>query len=197
MKKSLTFHVLEKVAEGFCAIAALTDEILRSAIPAGTSYKGVRSSRNRASDVPTFTTIARDEERRVRHQLANVLHRLKKDGLISVKERHGKTGFFLSEDGKRVFAKKSERILPDTVYDKEPDDVVKIIIYDIPEAQSFKRDWVRSVLHNLGLRLLQKSVWIGRVKIPDVFMRDLANLQLLNYVEVFSIGKTGTIRKID
>ena len=71
-----------------------------------------------------------------------------------------------------------------------------IVSFDVPEKEKRKRGWLRSTLKNLGFRMLQKSVWIGKVKIPEAYLEDLKRLRLLSYIEIFAISKRGTIRHI-
>lgn len=86
--------------------------------------------------------------------------------------------------------------LPHRNYKKEGDNGFNIIIFDIPEKERFKRDWIRQNLTPLGFNMLQKSVWIGRSKLPREFLKDLSNLNLVKYVHIFKIAKTGTIKNI-
>ena len=41
--------------------------------------------------------------------------------------------------------------------------------------------------------MLQKSVWIGKNKIPEEFLKALAELDLMNFIHILKISKTGTI----
>ena len=44
--------------------------------------------------------------------------------------------------------------------------------------------------------MLQKSVWIGKTILPEELLDDLERLNLLSYVEIFAITKTGTIKQL-
>ena len=79
-------------------------------------------------------------------------------------------------------------------YESGADTSLKIIAFDIPEAYRGKRDWLREALRCLGFRLLQRSVWYGKRKIPESFLRDLRKHGLLRYVHIFLIEKAGTVR---
>ena len=71
-----------------------------------------------------------------------------------------------------------------------------IVVFDVPEKERRKRDWLRSVLKRLELKMVQKSVWIGKVKIPKELLDDLFNLKLLDYVEIFEVSKSGSLRQL-
>jgi DNA-binding transcriptional regulator PaaX len=85
---------------------------------------------------------------------------------------------------------------PISGYEKEKSTDTIIICFDVPEKEKHKRDWLRAVISNLGFNMLQKSVWIGKIKIPAELLSDLQQLKLLNYVEIFAISKSGTIRSL-
>jgi len=70
----------------------------------------------------------------------------------------------------------------------------KIVIFDIPERLSCQRIWLRSVLTNLGFKMLQKSVWIGDNKIPKELIKDFSKLKLLDYIEIFEVVKRGSLK---
>jgi phenylacetic acid degradation operon negative regulatory protein len=128
--------------------------------------------------------------------LRDAIYSLKKDGLIS----RASTGeISITTEGRKFLSKVKKEILPIGKYvnSKEilPDKSLKIIIFDIPEKERRKRDWLRSVIKNLGFRQLQQSVWAGNNPIPEDFIEDLNEFNLLQFVEIFSVGKRGTIEK--
>src|SRR3990172_4751526 len=44
--------------------------------------------------------------------------------------------------------------------------------------------------------MIQKSVWSGKTKLPQEFISQLHELNLLSYVEIFTISKTGSLKKL-
>ncbi|MBP6855688.1 MAG: CRISPR-associated endonuclease Cas2 [Candidatus Pacebacteria bacterium] len=70
-----------------------------------------------------------------------------------------------------------------------------IVAFDIPEKYRTKRDFLRRLLQSLGYQMIQKSVWIGYYKLSKDFMDELREIRILPYVDVFSINRSGTIRK--
>ena len=81
-------------------------------------------------------------------------------------------------------------------YAKESSKEPIIFVFDIPEKERRKRDWIRASLSNLGFRMVQKSVWVGSVKLPKMFLSDLSEQNIVPYVEILSVNKSGTIKNI-
>lgn len=73
----------------------------------------------------------------------------------------------------KILKKKNRKTLIN--YSKEKSDKLIIVIFDIPEKERHKRNWLRSVLVSLDFKFLQESVWIGKTKIPEEFLNDLRN----------------------
>ena len=71
-----------------------------------------------------------------------------------------------------------------------------IVIFDVPEKEKWKREWLRNTLRELGMKNVQKSVFIGKVKIPELFLENMRKLHAIDYVEIFEIGKTGTLKHV-
>jgi len=81
-------------------------------------------------------------------------------------------------------------------YQKERGNKFIIVVFDIPEIQKRKRNWLRAALKNLDFKMVQKSVWFGRVKIPKEFLDHLCEMKLIDYVEIFEISKTGSLERL-
>ena len=125
----------------------------------------------------------------------NLMHRLRKDGLITKK----KLSWAITKKGKQKLDGLKERkevFIPKKKYLIKEGRELNIIIFDIPEEQRRKRDWLRETLIQLGFSKLQQSVWISKNKLPEELLKDLQTFRILEYVEIFSITKTGTIRHI-
>ena len=125
----------------------------------------------------------------------NLMHRLRKDCLITKK----KSSWAITKKGKQKLDGLKERkevFIPKKKYLIKEGRELNIIIFDIPEEQRRKRDWLRETLIQLGFSKLQQSVWISKNKLPEELLKDLQTFRILEYVEIFSITKTGTIRHI-
>lgn len=138
-----------------------------------------------------------DQLAEAKRKAHNMLYRLRKDGLID-------------EDGPRAMLNKFGRsmlkklrrenskldVMPPKTYVAQKGIELKIVVFDIPEKQRRKRNWLRDVLVNLEYTMLQKSVWVGTDKIPKEFFDDLVRLNLLRCVEILSVTKTGSLRHV-
>jgi len=63
----------------------------------------------------------------------------------------------------------------------------RVVIFDIPEKERWKRRWLRTSLAALGFRMVQRSVFVGRGKISRRFLNKLADLAILPYVKIFNL----------
>lgn len=128
----------------------------------------------------------------------SLLHRLKKDGLIKKAEQKRHSKWFVTKKGKEallVLKERHDKRLPSREYKVEEYDGVVIVIFDIPERHRDKRYWLREQLKNTGFKLLQKSVWLGHVQLPEEFVNDLRLLNLTSFVHIFSVSKSGSIEE--
>ena len=128
-----------------------------------------------------------------------ILCRLEKDGLLEKTVESDKAFLTLTSKGKSkidVLRARKENALPNFSYNASPGGKFIIITFDIPEAERRKRNWLREVLKNLGFKFIQKSVWLGKIKIPQEFLEDLRKFKLIEFVEIFEISKTGSLRQI-
>lgn len=145
---------------------------------------------------------AREIEQLTRAELANrrkrlgvYLSKMKHDGLIQ-ETAEGKTAIIkITRKGKAKLALLSRR-LPERKYKSQTQNKFTIISFDIPEKMRRKRDWFREVIRNLQFRMIHQSVWVGKTKIPRELVEDLENLKILEFVEVFEISKSGTLKKL-
>ncbi len=136
--------------------------------------------------------------RYTKHQLYDLLYRMERDGLATKTTGSGTKQWKLTFKGfkkKELLSHRNPHPSP-ACYPKEESIGIIVVSYDIPEQHASKRQWIRSVLTHLDFRLLHKSVWIGKTKIPSAFIEDLRQLKLFDYIEIFSVSNKGTIRHI-
>ena len=123
---------------------------------------------------------------------------LKSDGLIASDQKRGRlVQYRITKAGQDWLQDRAENIsypMPKGEYPKEKSDTATIVTYDIPQSQRRFRDWLRNELVGLGLTMLQRSVFVGKVKIPKELIEDLSRMHLIDYVEIFEITKQGTLR---
>lgn len=188
MKGDVTLKILSAINDFVGDQGDLFDAFLKAGYGASVGkidYEFKKAQEDRRQDL-----ILKKHRRRY----SNLVSRLRRDGLIKEKS------VALTGRGLRKLKTLKDRYfnkLPDaSSYSKEDGKKYVIIMFDIPEKEKKKREWLRSVLTRLGLKLAQKSVWIGRVKVPQNFLDDLAELKLTEYVEIFEISKTGSLESL-
>ena len=127
----------------------------------------------------------------VKKKISTYLWNLKKQNLVYLKD--GK--WFATNLGKSLVEtiKQKRFISIDTLILPPKDDVSRLVIFDIPETERQKRDWIRIELVSCDYKPLQKSVWLGFRPLPQEFIEELDFLKIKNYVHIFSIDKKGTI----
>lgn len=162
----------------------------------GASFGKLDYEFNQAQKRRRKNEIEKDQKKRY----YDLLYRLSKDGLIEARIENSRKFFTLTKKGEDKLEKLSnslnKNLLPPNHYESGKGDKFILVIFDIPEKERRKRDWVRESLKNMGLKLAQKSVWLGKIKIPRSFLRDLHDLKLVDHVEIFEINKTGSLEKL-
>ena len=144
-------------------------------------------------------SIEREMKNKAKQNYYNLIYQLKRGGLIEEKEKNNKKFFIITKKGKGKLSflkKQRKESLPEVSYSSEENNKFIIFIFDIPEKEKRKRDWLREVLKKLGLKMIQKSVWIGKTKIPKEFLDDLFKLKIIDYVEIFEITKAGSLKNL-
>ncbi len=128
-----------------------------------------------------------------------VISHLKSQGLVEKTKKPRGSPWKITARGKIKLQKVREINLYSTSgknYDSSPDSVLKVIAYDIPARENRKRTWLRSVLKNLDFKMLQRSVWIGKRKIPEALIKDLRQRNMSDYVQIWGVDKGGTLSQI-
>ncbi len=198
MKGEITLKILEALEDAAVDAADGVGVFLSAGY--GASYRHIQyemSKRRGEREV----RVAKERERLAeRQRCVNLLCALKRDGLVDVSGDQKKKKWTLTLKGVwklRLLRKRAEEApLPKTAYTRRPAARFVIVVFDIPEHERRKRRWLRGVLGNLGFRMLQKSVWVGKVNVPEEFIDDLRKLRLMSFVEIFEISKTGSLRQL-
>ena len=196
MKGAITLKILEMIEEA----ATTAIDLVASFIGAGYGASSSKLNREfekrhlkRESQIDKLRTFLEEREK-----LSKLIYKLKRDGLITIKEKRSK--LFLTPKGKerlKILKKRlGESVLPRRTYQQLKDDKLKIVIFDIPEQERKKRDWLRTILRMLNFKMLQKSVWIGKNQIPEELIEDLNTIKIISYIEIFEISKSGTLKQI-
>ena len=177
------------------SVQTIGDMLFIFSLPYGTSLNKGLKFLSRRQEERESRQIDREEKLR----FYDLLYRLRKDGLIENINKENKKSLRITKKGAEKLENLRLRKIndsPQKVYKIENENTFKIIVFDIPEKHRKKRGWIREVLKNLKFKMLQKSVWIGKTKLPEEFMHNLKNFDLLPYVEIFEISKTGSLKQL-
>ncbi len=170
-----------------------------------TSYKTMRRQLYSGSDWKTKEQIRREKiinqkelERKEKQKFYNLLSYLRRRGFVEKKKTRGnKVLWKLTKNGldwlKKKRIKNNHPILSFKPSKAIKEDYSKIIIFDIPENDKWKRNWLRQSLKNLGFFMLQKSVWMGKNKLPEEFIFNLREFKILPHIHIFEVKEKGTI----
>lgn len=198
MKGELTLRVLEHIGDTAISMLDLASAFLGAGYGASTSKilsEFDKKGRERSQKNAEYLKMKRQRQR-----FSTMLCRLRNNGLIEEKINKDKSCVQLTSKGKQYFEmlkKRRSDALPNTRYKyKLKDGKFVIVVFDIPERERRKRAWLRSALGNLNFKMIQQSVWAGKVKIPEIFLNNLRELQLMEHVEIFEISKTGSLQQL-
>lgn len=142
------------------------------------------------------------EQYRARQQFYSLLNYLKREGFIEKKKKYHAVFWKITKTGVRKLRKLKEAKTRESLslrtahYPSKTDTRIHVVTYDVPEKEKMKRVWLRAALMSLGFSYVQKSVWMGKKKIPERFVHDLRERSMLEYVHIFAISKEGTIKEI-
>ena len=137
-----------------------------------------------------------DELKSKKLRLQKFLSKLKRDGLI--KQTKGLDNVFAISDRGKIKLTELKNKFQNKHYEIKDKKINPVIIsFDIPEEFRRKRAWLREVIKNLGFKMVHKSVWVGNVSLPEQLILDLDRMNVLEFIEIFEINKTGTLRKVD
>jgi hypothetical protein len=132
-----------------------------------------------------------------KERLSKLLSKLKREGFITKTGKNQKLGCWaITGRGKIKEQRLQQNAFAKPLYQVEKSKETHIIVFDIPETLRRERDWLRGVLKNFELKMLQKSVWVGKVTLPGEFFDDLRRRGILDYVEVFAVTKGGTLEQL-
>ncbi|MBP6925455.1 MAG: hypothetical protein KBC22_00115 [Candidatus Pacebacteria bacterium] len=123
--------------------------------------------------------------------IRNTLSRLKKRGLLSYENGE----WNITQKGK-IFNDKQEQPLRFFKRVREKSKEQKVIcMFDIPEDNRYKRDWLRAQLELLDFTLLQQSVWIGPAPIPKDFVMYLKTIHILEHIRFLEVTNDNLIKR--
>src|SRR3990167_4615280 len=142
------------------SILAVDELLFVFSLPYGSSFHKIEASLRKYREKRDLYIRQMRQNKENQNRFKHFMYHLRKEGLV---ENIGKdNGMFikLTSSGKKLLHKlrrRKEQSLPESKYPIQEKDELKIIIFDIPEAEKRKRAWLRSVLRNLEFTMIQKS----------------------------------------
>ncbi|MFA6494940.1 MAG: hypothetical protein WC246_01055 [Candidatus Paceibacterota bacterium] len=200
MRGEFTYKILSTLDEG----KDLTLDVLGWMLIGGKVASPARIAREREQFLEHRgeQREGKHEERRAMCRFYAMVRYLEQDGMVhKIVEERGII-VTITRQGKqklRSLENTMETSLPTARYGAKPEVAgsgVTIVTFDIPEEKRRKRDWLRNALRDLGFAMVHKSVWMGKDGVPEDFLRDVRDLALGDYVEIFQITKAGSLRKM-
>lgn len=168
---------------------------LMAAFAPGTTYSMAKRIKKLPNEVHEFFNDAR-----TKNQFYSLLSYLQKTGLVLKEQVGTQTKWQITGKGRtkreEIHYKISNTKTPTlslSNYKLEKSNKLVAVIFDIPEKEKFKRDWLRQTLKGIGFSLVQESVWMGQVRVPKELMEDLKKLGLLSFVKIFSVVEIGNL----
>ena len=188
MKGIITKRILETLAGVAMTSVALSTAILSSGY--GASRKQIERKTQEIEDL-LMGDGRNSEYKKQRHNFHSMLFKLKKEGFIKSEGENLK----LTRLGKARLIR-LDKTLHVKKYLKEKDDTLKIIMFDVPEKYKSKREWLRKQILDMGFISIQKSVFIGKFKLPREFIADLEKAKLFNHTEILAVSRTGSLKSL-
>jgi hypothetical protein len=130
---------------------------------------------------PIFKKYKKEKGRK---NFSKLIYNLKTRGYIKVKNLENKQGIMLTKEGISKALKASFKIEGGK---RRKDGKWVMIIFDVPEKYRKSRSLLREILHSLGYKMLQQSVWISPYDVSEKTEKLLQIHSLDEYVKIFLI----------
>jgi len=153
-----------------------TGDVLNFITKPNTMYHRLPGPKN-----PVFDKYRKDKNRTT---FSKFIYRLKSNNYIRVENLKGKEAIILTKEGLHKALKASFII---ESRKKRKDGKWTMLIFDVPEKWRKSRDLLRSILHNLGYKIFQKSVWITPYDVSKKTEHLLQYYSLDEFVKIFLI----------
>lgn len=162
---------IDKLIREFSDIQFAIEEYFN--IPDGQKEKVMRATENLVRKYRT------DKNKKKFDRMVNYLD---EKGFVVKKEIAGKKMIFITQKGmKRSLSFK----LKNSQKEKRKDGKLVLLVFDVPEKSRSIRYLLRSVLRNLGYKMIQQSVWASSYDVLDETKKFLDLYFLSNYVKIF------------
>jgi DNA-binding transcriptional regulator PaaX len=180
----ITYKTLSYFEEG-----GFVENFLTAFLSSGKSTHAFRSGLRGKSKKISSRLLKEKEEQKITRRLLVMISRLEREGLLTSEGRGTSKHCITTSRGKKLSS-------PQPSYSQEKSNSLVLVMFDIPEKSRKERNWLRSVLQQLSFEMIQKSVWMGSVKIPKKLLEELKEKELLDCVEIININNPGTIERI-
>lgn len=117
-----------------------------------------------------------------RRSLYNSLKRLEQRRLVGVERRGRREEWRLTSEGKKLARRLKMKL--EQAGAQRWDKKWRLVVFDIPERIRDRRNFLRNELAALGLRQLQKSVWVTPYPLPEEFSEVVSELELGKHFRV-------------
>jgi hypothetical protein len=186
MKGEIIYKILNSLENEIVNYIDFTNAFLRAGY--GAMGGKIRYEFSKIQDKRTNEQFKKDKVLKFKKYLS----KLKNEGLIM---ENNLRQIYLSDKGKKKLCNlKNSFSLNKDLYNKKSGDKVVVVSYDIPIAFNRERNILRNMLQTLGFNLIHKSVWVGKVLLPERFIGDLDKLGIIDYVEILEVTKNGTLK---
>ncbi|MDO8639774.1 MAG: hypothetical protein Q7R53_02505, partial [bacterium] len=181
MKGEIIYKILNSLGNEVLDYVDFTSAFLKAGY--GATGGKIRYEFSKIQDKRIDSQLAKQKIK----DLKNYLYKLKSQGLIL---ENSSNKIYLSEKGKNKLHKFQNSFpLNKDSYKTKRGETVIVISYDIPVAFNKERNILRDMLRMLGFNLVHKSVWVGKILLPERFIADLSRLGIIDYVEILEVTK--------
>lgn len=186
MKGEIIYKILNYVGNGMQDYVDFTHAFLKAGY--GATGNKIRYEFSKIQNQKINSELDRNKMNNFRKYLS----KLKNQGFIL---ENNSDQIYLSNKGKKKL-KSFQNSFPlnKDLYKKKIGERVVVVSYDVPIAFNKERNILRDMLRTLGLNLIHKSVWVGKVLLPERFVADLNRLGIMDYVEILEVTKSGTLK---
>ena len=130
---------------------------------------------------PVFKKYRSDKNK---EKFRKLIYYLKRKNYIRVQNLEGRKGVILTKDGLNK-AFKASFVMDEKK--KRKDGKWIMLIFDMPSKNKKARSLMRSILFNLGYKILQQSVWVTPYNVSEKTESLLQFYNLDRYVKIFLI----------
>lgn len=130
---------------------------------------------------PFFEKYRKDKNK---IKFRKLIHHLKTHNYIRVKNLENKKAIVLTDKGLSK-ALKASFIMEGK--EKRKDGKWIMLMFDVPEKWRKSRNLLRSILHNLGYKMFQQSVWVTPYDVSEKTEKLLQMYNLDEFVKIFLI----------